>query len=344
MQTILLTGGAGYIGSHTLLELAKTKQYKLVVFDNLKNGHKEAVDLVREHTGAEIELIQGELLNPGEIDTVFAEREVFGVIHFAALIEAGVSVVHPTKFYENNVVGTLNLLKAMQAHSVKKLVFSSTAAVYGTPKDTKVTEETELNPESAYGDSKYEVERILNSLVQPDVDPAEKIDSVVLRYFNAAGANPELLIGQDYPKPTHLITVAVQAALGLRDKLTIFGKDYPTPDGTCIRDYIHVEDLARAHVAALDYLQHFTGREIINVGTGVGSSNLDVIKELEKIHGEFAYEFGPRRPGDPVGYYADNSKARTILSWQPKYGLSEIVQHSYNWQKTYPTGYAGKAS
>lgn len=344
MQTLFITGGSGFIGSHTLLELAKLKHYKIVVFDNLRNGHKEAIDIIRQHTGTEIELIVGDLLNYSEIESAIQNHtpDIAAVIHFAALIEAGISVQEPLRFYENNIVGSINLLKAMQKHNVRKIVFSSTAAVYGTPTVEHVTESTSLNPESPYGSSKLMVEEMLRYLATEHVIDAERIDSVILRYFNAAGANPELLIGQDYPRPTHLMTVAIQAALGLRDKLTIFGNDYDTPDGTCIRDYIHVEDLASAHVAALNFVVENSGSEVINIGTGKGSSNLELVKLVEKIHGPFAYEFGPRRPGDPTAYYADNTKAKNTLGWSPKYSLEETVQHAYNWAKTYPKGFADK--
>lgn len=340
MRHILLTGGAGYIGSHTLLALASTGQYKLTVFDNLANGHREAVEIVRKATGVEIDLVQGELQSDSDLENLFAGRQFDAAIHFAALIEAGVSVVHPTKFFQNNTISAFKLLQYLQKNGVRKLVFSSTAAVYGTPSVALVTESTPLNPESAYGSSKRAVEMMLQELGKSEVAPEEQLDSVILRYFNAAGADPELRIGQDYPKPTHLITVAASTALGMRDKLTIYGQDYPTADGTCVRDYIHVSDLARAHVHALDYAWEHTGSEIFNIGTSHGASNLEVVKLLEEIHGQFNWEFGPRRAGDPVAYYADNSKARTLLGWEPKYGLREIVQHSYNWLKKYPRGYA----
>lgn len=339
MQNILLTGGAGYIGSHTLLELAKSGKYKLTVFDNLKNGHAKAVEIIRRATKAEIDLVQGDLLNYDEIEAVTKSTQFDAVIHFAALIEAGLSVQFPVRFFENNVSGTVNLLKAMQSSGIKKLVFSSTAAVYGTPEVNPANEETPTKPENAYGSSKLAVEFLLKALGQPEVNPDHKINTIILRYFNAAGADPEGLIGQDYPKPTHLITLALEAALGKREKLTINGNDYHTADGTCQRDYIHVVDLARAHVAALQHLQDFTGYDVINIGRGNSASNLEVVKLVEKIHGPFNWEFGPRRPGDPEAYYANNTKAKKVLGWEPKYSLEEIILHAYNWIKSHPNGF-----
>lgn len=338
-QKLLLTGGSGYIGSHTLLELAKTGRFELAVFDNFKNGHREAIERVSEATGENIEIYEGDLLDEERISSVLKGADFFGVIHFAALIEAGISMSEPTRFFENNISGTINLVKAMQAASTRKLVFSSTAAVYGTPENPLVTEESKIQPENWYGFSKYASEQLFSALAQEFTRDSERIDSVILRYFNAAGADPDLLLGQDYPRPTHLITVAIEAALGRRDKLTVFGGDYPTRDGSCERDFIHVGDLATAHVAALDFISEHSGSEVFNIGTGHGTTNLEVIKEIENIHGEFDWEIGPRRPGDAAGYYADTTKARERLNWQPKYDLPEIISHSYAWHKNNPDGY-----
>jgi UDP-glucose-4-epimerase GalE len=342
MKTLLVTGGSGYIGSHTVLDLARTGEYKIVVFDNLKNGHQEALQVIKKITGVEVELIKGDLLNSAEIEAALAKYKFDAVIHFAALIEAGVSMTEPTRFFENNISGTINLIKAMQKNSVNRIVFSSTAAVYGTPTVASVTEDYPTNPESWYGYSKLVVENLLASLSADGVIDAERINSVILRYFNAAGADPDLNLGQDYPKPTHLITVAIEAALGKRDKLTLFGNDYDTPDGTCIRDYIHVSDLANAHVKALEYLFNNDGKEIINIGTNQGTSNLEVVKKIEELNGAFPYEFGPRRAGDPTAYYANNTKAKELLGWTPKFTVSEAIEHAYNWAKKYPNGYADK--
>ncbi len=342
MKKILLTGAAGYIGSHTLLELAKLNEYELYVFDNLKNGHKKAVEIIENHTNKKIELTQGELLDFDKISQTVSRVRPDAVIHFAALIEAGKSVINPTSFYINNVSGSLNLIKAMQQNGVQRLVFSSTAAVYGTPKEAEVNENTQLNPDNPYGMSKLVVENILRDLDKPNTAEEEKIKSIILRYFNAAGANPDLLIGQDYPKPTHLITSAIEAALGLRQGFQIFGNDYPTPDGTCIRDYIHVEDLAKAHVKALNYLLQNNKSDLFNIGTGKGYSNLEILKLIEKVHGKFDWSFGPRRAGDPVAFYANNEKAKAVLGWEPMFGITETVKHAYNWKIKYPNGYDDK--
>lgn len=339
MKKILITGGAGYIGSHTVFQLAKQKDYSLVIFDNLKNGNLKSIEIIKRHTECEIEVIQGELLDKDKINKVIKDTSPEFVIHFAALIEAGKSVIEPIRFYENNITGSVNLLEAMQNNNVKNIVFSSTAAVYGTPDDSVVDENTPTSPENPYGESKLVVENILRSLSNENVPEDKRIRSIILRYFNAAGANPNMLIGQDYPNPTHLITVAIQAALGYRDSLTIFGKDYPTADGTCIRDYIHVEDLANAHVLALDKFDNIEGSEVFNVGTGKGTSNLEVVKYVEKITGEFNWKFGERRAGDPVSYFADSSKIQSRFGWSPKYSVEDAIQHAYNWLDKFPNGY-----
>ena len=339
MKKVLVTGGAGYIGSHTVLELARSGNYEIVVFDDLANGNRRAIEIISEATGVEIELCVGSLLERDAVLKVFSKHQFDYVIHFAALIEAGKSVIHPTVFYENNVIGTLNLIHAMQKNGVGKLVFSSTAAVYGTPEVERVTENSPLRPESAYGESKLIVENILRSLSHSEVDVGEKVDSVILRYFNAAGADPELLIGQDYPNPTHLITRAVEVALGLREDLVIFGDDYDTPDRTCIRDYIHVSDLAMAHVKALGLVERLNGSDVFNLGTGKGMSNLEVVREIEKINGKFDWGFGPRRPGDPVAFHADPAKAKAQLDWEAKYTSYDAIKDAYNWVKKYPHGF-----
>jgi UDP-glucose 4-epimerase len=339
MTKILLTGGSGFIGSHTLLELVKQNKYELAVFDNFKNGHREAIDIISKKFNKEIKVYEGDLLNYSQIENALKEFKPEKIIHFAALIEAGISVVEPTRFYENNVAGSINLFKAMQSNQIKKIVFSSTAAVYGTSETGVATETDKLNPENPYAWSKYMVEQILRDLSSDKVIDGEKLEPVILRYFNAAGADPELLIGQDYPKPTHLITLACLTALGHRDYLPIFGNDYKTKDGTCVRDYIHIADLANAHAKAVEYLDNYKNLEIFNIGTGKGTSNLEVIKILEKLHGPFSWNFEPRRVGDPAAYYANNSKAKQFLKWEPSYTVEDAVKHSYEWIKKMPNGY-----
>jgi UDP-glucose 4-epimerase len=340
MKTILLTGGSGYIGSHTLLELAKLKKYKLAIFDNFKNGHIEAIQRVEEFTGEKVEVFKGDLLNSQEIEEAFKSLgEIDTVIHFAALIEAGLSMVNPTRFYENNVVGSLNLFKVMHKYNVKKIVFSSTAAVYGTPKKEEVDESFEIKYENNYGASKYFVEEILRGLAGSHVEESEKINSVILRYFNAAGSNPDLIIGQDYPKPTHAMTLAIEAALGFREEFVILGNDYATKDGTCLRDYIHVQDLAKVHVKALEYLENFKGSDLFCLGTGKGTSVLELVHALEKVHGKFNWRFGERRPGDASAYYANPKKALEKLGWKTELSLEDSVKHAYEWKKKFPKGY-----
>lgn len=340
MKTILITGGAGYIGSHTLLQLARKNTYeRIVVFDNLSKGNIEAVDIIKEHTDQEIVFVQGDLLNPVDLEETFQTYDPDAVIHFAAFLEAGTSMFRPTEFFENNISGTINLVKAMQAHGTRKIVFSSTAAIYGTPTNLRVTEEFPPQPENWYGYTKLVIENLLRSLATDHTRKEERIDSAILRYFNAAGNNEDLLIGIDQENPTNLIPVAIQTVFGERDKLVVFGNDYDTPDGTCIRDYIHVDDLASGHIKALAYLKDFEGSTIVNLGTSKGSSNLEVIKKLEEIHGKFKWEFGDRRPGDPPAYFADNTKARNLLGWEPKFDLDMIVKTAYAWKKKYPKGY-----
>jgi UDP-glucose 4-epimerase len=338
-QKIFLTGGSGYIGSHTLLQLARTDNYELAVFDNFKNGHKKAIQIVSENTGQEIKIFEGDLLNYNNIHSALSDYKPEIIIHFAALIEAGVSMVEPLRFYENNVSGSINLIKAMQENNINKIVFSSTAAVYGTPKSGIANEETPIKYDNYYGETKYFVEQILRSLVNPQANKAKAINSVILRYFNAAGADPDGLIGQDYPKPTHLMTVAIEAAIGLRDKISIFGNDYDTPDGTNIRDYIHVQDLAKAHVKAVDLTNSLNGSEVFCIGTGKGTSNLEVIKALEEIHGNFSWDFAPKRPGDPASYFSDPSKANRVLDWKAEFGFREALLHAYEWKRNNVSGY-----
>lgn len=338
-QKILLTGGSGYIGSHTLLQLARTNNYELAIFDNFRNGHKKAVEIVSENTNQEIKIYTGDLLNYNDINSALSDFKPEIVIHFAALIEAGVSMVEPLRFYENNVSGSINLFKAMQENQINKIVFSSTAAVYGTPESGIANEETPIKYDNYYGETKYFVEQILRSLVNPQANPEKSINSVILRYFNAAGADPNGLIGQDYPKPTHLITVAIEAALGLRDSISIFGDDYDTPDGTNIRDYIHVQDLAKAHVKAVEFINNLKGSDVFCIGTGKGVSNLEVIKALEEIHGSFKWGYGPRRAGDPASYYSDPSKANKLLNWKAEFGFKEALKHAYEWKRNNMKGY-----
>jgi len=326
---ILVTGGAGYIGSFTVKAL-KEKGFEVVVFDSLETGHKEAIPKTKLYVGN----LQKDYLLLGQI---LKEEKPDAVIHFAAYIEVGESVENPQKYFINNVAGTINLLKAMINNNVLRLVFSSTAAVYGEPKKIPIDEDDPKNPTNPYGESKLMVEKILQWYSEP-----YNLSSVALRYFNAAGAALDGSIGQDYPKPTHLITRACEAALGKRKDFQIYGNDYETPDGTCIRDYIHVIDLAEAHLAALEFLNKGNkGYYYYNVGTGRGYSVLEVVKMVKKISGvDFNSPFAPRREGDPAKLVAKVEKIKKVLGWQPKYSdLETIIRSAWNWHQSHPFGF-----
>ncbi len=324
---ILITGGAGYIGSHTTAELLK-QGHEITVFDNLVCGHKESVACP---------LVIGDLLDKNQINAVFGKGGFDGVIHFAAYALAGESMNEPGKYFENNILGGLNLLEAMKKHGVNKIIFSSTCAQYGFPEKLPVTEEEDKKPVSVYGESKLMFETILQWY-----DSLFGIKNVCLRYFNAAGASLDGSIGEDHDPETHIIPIAIQTALGQREKFVIFGDDYKTTDGTNIRDYVHVLDLADAHIRALVYLAGDNESNFFNVGTGMGYSNKEIVEMVKKISGvDFPVEIGPRRSGDPDAIYADNTKIKKALSWKPKYSdLETIIKTSWDWHKTHPQGYS----
>lgn len=323
---ILVTGGAGYIGSHTVAELLKAG-HEITVFDNLVYGHKESITCP---------LIVGDLLHKEEIAAVFEKEKFDGVIHFAAYTASGESMKEPAKYFENNIQGGLNLLEEMRKHSVDKIVFSSTAAVYGFVGKLPLTEDQEKKPSSVYGQSKLMFETVLEWYNQ-----LFGIGSIRLRYFNAAGASLDGSIGEDHTPETHLIPIMMQVALGIREKQIIFGNDYKTKDGTNVRDYIHILDLASAHQKALDYLSSNKVSEAFNVGTGNGYSNLEIVEMVKKVTGkDFPVEIGPRRPGDADALYADNSKIKKVLGWEPKYSdLETIIKTAWNWHKSHPNGF-----
>jgi len=323
---ILVTGGAGYIGSHTVAELLQAG-HEVVVFDNLVYGHKEAI---------KCSLIVGDLLNQKEINQVFEKEKFEGVIHFAAYALAGESMQKPAKYFENNLQGGINLLEAMRNHQVNKIVFSSTCAIYGYPKKLPVAEEEEKKPVSVYGESKLMFEQILAWY-----DQLLGIKNVCLRYFNAAGASLDGSIGEDHQPETHIIPIAMQTALGQREKFTIFGDDYQTPDGTNIRDYIHVLDLATAHIKALEYLLKEKKSNYFNAGIGKGYSNKEILEMVKKVSGiDFKVEIGPRREGDPEAVYADNGKIKKVLGWEPKYSeLKTIIESAWKWHQAHPQGF-----
>jgi len=321
---VLVTGGAGYIGSHAVLALQKAG-YEVVVFDNLVYGHRDIVE-----SALKVELIEGDTNDRELLDRVFASRPFSAVMHFAAYAYVGESVSQPDKYYRNNVTGTLTLLEAMVAAGIKKFVFSSTCATYGVPKAVPIPEDHPQDPINPYGATKLMVERILS-----DFDQAYDFKFVAFRYFNAAGADPEGRLGEDHQPETHLIPLVLMAALGKRDSISILGTDYPTPDGTCIRDYIHVTDLAEAHVLGLDYLLKGGDSQRFNLGNGSGFSVREVIEMARKVTGRsIAAIECDRRPGDPPALVGSAEKARSLLGWNPQYAdLEKILTHAWVWHQ-----------
>lgn len=322
--TILVTGGAGYIGSHAVQALQKSG-YDVVILDNLVYGHRDIVE-----NALKVELVVGDTGDRTLLDNLFSSRNIAAVMHFAAYAYVGESVTDPAKYYRNNVVGTLTLLEAMVAANVKKFVFSSTCATYGVPKTVPIPENHPQDPINPYGASKLMVERIL-----ADFDLAYNFKSVSFRYFNAAGADPNGLLGEDHNPETHLLPLVLMTALGKRESVSIFGTDYPTPDGTCIRDYIHVCDLADAHVLGLEYLLNGEDSNIFNLGNGSGFSVKEAIDAAREITGkEIKAIECDRRPGDPPILVGSSEKARKILGWQPQYGdIKDIITHAWNWHQ-----------
>jgi UDP-glucose 4-epimerase len=320
---VLVTGGAGYIGSHVVRQLGRAG-HDIVVFDNLSTGYRWAVTAG--------ELVVGDLSDEAAIEDLFSRHRFEAVLHFAANIVVPESVANPLKYYSNNTRNTLNLLKAVEKHDVPYMVFSSTAAVYGMPEQTVLTEDLPLAPINPYGASKMMSERMIM-----DLSAASSLNYVILRYFNVAGANPEGLLGQATPEATHLIKVACECATGQREGMSVFGTDYDTRDGTCIRDYIHVEDLAKAHVMALDYMAGGGHSKVMNCGYGRGFTVREVIDVVKALSGvEFSVTETGRRPGDPAALMADNSLIRQTLGWQPDYDdLDTIVGTALAWEATW---------
>ena len=324
--TVLVTGGAGFIGAHGCKALAEAG-YQPVVYDNLVCGHEEAV-----RWGP---LERGDTADRARLDAVFAEHRPVAVMHFAAFISVGESVTDPGKYYRNNVGGTLSLIEAMVAHGVDRLVFSSTAAVYGHPANVPIVETEPQSPINPYGKSKRMVEQIL-----ADFEAAHGLKSTMMRYFNAAGASPDGEIGEAHDPETHLIPLALDAAAGKGPELTVFGTDYPTPDGTCIRDYIHVGDLADAHVRALNYLEGGGETRAFNLGTGSGVSVREILDAVERVTGKAVpHRIGPRRPGDPPVLVADASRARDELGWAPRMSdIDTIAATAWKWHQARSLG------
>ncbi|MCI7738308.1 MAG: UDP-glucose 4-epimerase GalE [Lachnospiraceae bacterium] len=338
-MSILVTGGAGYIGSHTCVELLNAG-YEVVVIDNLYNSSEEALRRVEKITGKTVKFYEGDLLNREDVEKVFEQESIDSVIHFAGLKAVGESVAKPLEYYHNNITGTLILCDVMRQHGCKNIVFSSSATVYGDPAFVPITEECPkgkiTNP---YGQTKGMLEQILTDLYVGD--PEWKV--ILLRYFNPIGAHKSGLIGED-PKgiPNNLVPYIAQVSVGKLEKLGVFGNDYPTPDGTGVRDYIHVVDLAVGHVKAIEKLNSLEGVEIYNLGTGKGYSVLEVLHAYEKACGKtLPYEIKERRPGDIPTCYADSAKAKRELGWEAQYGIEEMCEDSYRWQSMNPNGYRG---
>lgn len=325
-ETVLVTGGAGYIGSTVSAELLRSGR-RVVVLDNFCKGHREAIP-----EGCEV--VEGAVQDGELLDRVFRSYRPRAVLHFAAFIEAGESMRDPGLFFRNNTFGTLSVLEAMVRHGVDRLVFSSTAAVYGNPERVPITEDAALAPTNAYGESKLMVERMLDWF-----GPIHGLRSASLRYFNAAGNTPER--GEDHHPESHLIPLLLEVALGQREQASIFGTDYPTPDGTCVRDYIHVVDLASAHVLALDALER-QPRLVYNLGNGQGFSVREVVQTVRKVTGHpVPVVESPRRPGDPAMLVASSEKIRRELGWAPRFPtLEEIIASAWEWRRRHPHGYA----
>src|SRR6266542_3984941 len=325
---ILVTGGAGYIGSHAA-RLFLARGHDVWVYDNLSLGHRGAVPRDR--------LLVADLAEVHRLDHALLQHRIEAVVHFAAFAFVGESVRDPGKYYQNNLVNTLQLMECMRRHDIGRFVFSSTCSTYGLPSRVPITEDEPQKPINPYGNGKLAVERAL-----ADYAAAYGWGYAALRYFNAAGASPDGTLGEDHDPETHLIPLAIQAALGQRPHLEIFGTDYPTPDGTCIRDYIHVDDLAEAHLLALEALG--PGKELrLNLGIGRGSSVREVVKTVEEVTGRpVPVKEGPRRPGDPPELVASSEKAQRELGWRPRYTeLRPIIETAWNWHRKHPKGYDG---
>lgn len=336
-MAIMVTGGCGYIGSHTCVQLIHSG-YEPVIVDNLYNSKKVVLDRIEKITGKKPKFYEGDVRDRPFLDRIFQENQIESVIHFAALKAVGESVHKPLEYYDNNVYGSIILLQAMRAANVKNMIFSSSATVYGTQPIVPYVETMETGePTQPYGRSKLFIEKILQ-----DLNKAEKGWSIsLLRYFNPVGAHPSGLMGED-PQgiPNNLMPFITQVAIGIRPSLSVFGNDYDTPDGTCVRDYIHVMDLADGHLAAMKYGQKQNGIHIFNLGSGKGNSVLEVIHAFEKASGKkLPWHYAPRREGDLAAYWADATKAKQLLHWETHKSLQDMVQDSWNWQNKNPKGY-----
>ena len=327
-MTILVTGGAGYIGSHTVRMLQANKR-KVVVLDSLEFGHRAAV--------SDAELVVGNIRDRALVSELCRAKEVTQIIHFAAYKAVGESMEQPDRYWLNNVAGSVDLLEAALATGVREIVFSSSCSVNGTPKKLPVDESSPIAPESVYAETKAMVERILGWY-----GVTHQLRAVNLRYFNAAGASADALIGEDWSRAQNLVPLVMKAALGKRPVVEVFGTDYPTPDGTCIRDYVHVDDLADAHIRSIDYLRDGGATTTLDIGTGTGSSVFDIIHATERVSGrKVPHVVSSRRAGDPVASYADPAKAATTLGWKATRTLDDIVETAWRWHSTHPDGFVG---
>ena len=327
-MAVLVCGGAGYIGSHTVRQLMAAGE-EVIIADNLSTGHRAAIS-------PDIKFYECDIRDKDALKKIFAENKIEAVFHFAAFIAAGESVQLPLKYFSNNVYGMQILLEAMTECGVDKIIFSSSAAVYGEPEKIPIGENDKTFPVNPYGDTKFIMEIMMRR-----VSAAHGVKFVSLRYFNASGASEDGTIGEDHHPESHLIPLILQVPLGKRDHITVFGTDYPTPDGTCIRDYIHVVDLADAHVCALNYLRGGGESDFFNLGSGKGFSVKEIIDAAEKVTGQKIKKvFGARRPGDPARLIASSDKARKILNWTPRFDdVEKIIATAWNWHKTHPQGY-----
>ena len=327
-MAILVLGGAGYIGSHTVYELIEQGE-DVVIADNLLTGHIEAI-----HPKAKF--YQGDIRDKDFLDNIFKKEKIDAVIHFAAFSLVGESMTEPLKYYDNNLYGTMVLLKSMVENGVDKIVFSSTAATYGEPENIPIKEDDRTFPTNTYGETKLAMEKMFKW-----VSFAHDLKFVSLRYFNACGAHKNGLIGEDHNPETHLIPLVLRVANGKREDIKIFGNDYDTKDGTCTRDYIHVTDLAKAHILAVEYLKKGNKSDIFNLGNGIGFSVNEVIESARKVTGHsIPSKIAPRRAGDPAKLVASSEKAKNILGWKPIYtNLDDIISSAWNWHKNHPNGY-----
>ena len=327
-MAVLVCGGAGYIGSHTVRQLIKAGE-EVIIADNLSKGHRAAID-------SSVKFYECDIRDKAALKKIFAENKIEAVFHFAAYIEAGESVKLPLKYFNNNVYGMQILLEAMTECGVDKIIFSSSAAVYGEPEKIPIGENDATFPVNPYGDSK-----LIMEIMMRRVSAAQGVRYVSLRYFNASGASEDGSIGEDHHPESHLIPLILQVPLGKRDHITIFGTDYPTPDGTCIRDYIHVLDLADAHICALNYLRGGGASNFFNLGSGKGFSVKEIIDAAQKVTAQkIKTELGARRAGDPARLIASSDKARKILGWTPQFDdIEKIIATAWNWHKSHPTGY-----